>query len=185
MGGRACGKTSILNQYLRQVFVDRYQVTTGEVHSKSLEVKGEDIDLHIWDTPGGCCFDASNQHAIKNCDAFLLVYAVDDALSFESVMELQDNIISTRGPVTIAFAGTKADLKSNQWFENQEHIWDFVSVDFGYTHHEISAKTGRGISKVFEDIAVQWRKAVKKPKKMNVPKWLRNCSLTRCFKHVL
>ncbi|XP_046554744.1 ras-like protein 1 [Haliotis rubra] len=174
MGGPRCGKTSILNQYIHHIFADRHQITKGEVHSKKLQVRGEHIQLQIWDAPDD--FNASNQHAILNSDAFLLVYAMDDALSFERVMALQDNIISTRGPVTIVLAGTKADLTSDQWFENQKYLWDFVSVDFGYSHHEISSKTGRGISEVFADIVKQWRKAEKRPKKMKLPKCLRKFS---------
>ncbi|XP_071088121.1 ras-related protein Rap1-like [Haliotis cracherodii] len=174
MGGAVCGKTSVVAQYLRQVFLDRYFVTTGEIHNTTLEVEGKTIDLDIWDTPGGYCFDAARRYAIQNCDAFLLVYAMNNIASFEKAIALQEDIIATRGPVIIVFAGTKADVKHSQWLEHKQYISYFIGEESGCTHHEVSAKTGSGISEVFVDIVKQWRKGQKKPKKSKVPKWLKN-----------
>ncbi|XP_071094505.1 dexamethasone-induced Ras-related protein 1-like [Haliotis cracherodii] len=173
MGSAACGKTSIINQYLQQIFLNRYVVKVGEIHNTSLEVAGETIDLDIWDTSGVYCFDAARRKALQICDAFLLVYAMNDIVSFEKAIALQKDIIETRGPVTIVFAGTKADLKSSQWLEQQHHFSDFVREETCCTLHEVSAKTGSGISEVIVDIAKQWRKGQKKPKELKVAKWLK------------
>ncbi|XP_071094609.1 ras-related protein Rap1-like [Haliotis cracherodii] len=174
MGGAGCGKTSILNQNLRPIFMDMYCGTIGEIHNRTLDVEGETVDLDIWDTPGGYCFGAARSKAIQDCDAFMVVYAMNDLVSFEKALSLQEDIIATRGSVTIVFAGSKADLQSSQWLEQQHHFADFVREKTGCTHHEISAKTGSGISAVFVDIVQQRRKQQKKQKKSKVAKWLKN-----------
>ncbi|XP_046556005.1 ras-related protein RSR1-like [Haliotis rubra] len=182
MGAAACGKTSFLNQYLQQIFQHTYFVTVGEIHTTPVEVEGKPVDLDIWDTPGGLYFEALRMRAIQNCDAFLLVYAMDDIESFEKAIALQEDIMEMRGPVTTVFIGTKADLKSSQWLEQQHQFSDFVSERIGCAHHEVSAKTGSGISEVFVDIFKQWQKGQKKPRKSKIPKWLKNVSIDRTLK---
>ncbi|XP_067660588.1 ras-related protein Rap1-like [Haliotis asinina] len=163
MGAAACGKTSFLKQYLQKIFQQTYFVTVGETHNTTVEVEGQEVDLDIWDTPGGRYFEALRMRAIQNCDAFLLVYAMDDFASFEKATALHEDIIEMKGPITTVFIGTKADLKSSQWLEQQHQLSDFVSRTIGCAHHEVSAKTGSGISEVFVDIVKQWQKGQKKP----------------------
>jgi small GTP-binding protein len=53
LGDAGVGKSSLINQYVRQTFTNNYISTVGiDFQEKIMTVKGQRIKLQIWDTAG-------------------------------------------------------------------------------------------------------------------------------------
>lgn len=89
LGAAGVGKTSLIRRFLMDTFEPKHRRTVEELHSKEYEVCGATVKVEILDTSGSYSFPAMRKLSIQNSDAFALVYAVDDAESFESVKSLR------------------------------------------------------------------------------------------------
>lgn len=90
-------------------------------------------------------------------DAFLLVFAVDDAASFEQVVQLRDEILSHNNKErrSIIVVANKADYSSDLWRIKRELAETLVSIDWELAYVECSAKDGRNIIEIFRRIMLQ------------------------------
>ena len=59
--------------------------TVEDLHNGEYEVHGRTLKLEILDTSGSYQFPAMRRLSIRTADGFVLVYAIDDADSFEQV----------------------------------------------------------------------------------------------------
>jgi len=127
MGAAAVGKTCIVSRLLYAKFLTEYKETVEELHSGQYEVNGLPLTLDILDTSGSYQFPAMRRLSITMGDAFVLVYSVDDAASFEAVKRLRQEIICEKekdvdtsspdergrcGSVPIVIVGNKTDLQT-------------------------------------------------------------------------
>ncbi|KAI5712252.1 hypothetical protein M8J75_006956 [Diaphorina citri] len=85
MGGARVGKSSIISQFLYDRFISRYKETVEELHRGEYELPdGAQLTLDILDTSGAYQFPAMRELSISTADAFVLVYAVDDASTWDN-----------------------------------------------------------------------------------------------------
>lgn len=72
--------------------------------------------MDILDTSGAYEFPAMRALSISSADAFVLVYDVNDAATFEEVRALRDQIHETKSStaVPIVVVGNKTDLVGNR-----------------------------------------------------------------------
>lgn len=152
--GRACvGKTAILNQYIHKMFSDRYVVTVGDKHEKVVNVDGRQIEVEIMDTPGGYCFEYGRRQAIINADVFVLVYSVEEILSFQRVLELRESIFEKRGKeVPMVMVQTKTDIRKDKWFKDCESLHGLIPDGLQHPHFQVSAQGGSDMSVIFEEV---------------------------------
>lgn len=69
------------------------------------------LTLDILDTAGSYEFPAMRALSMKSADAFILVYDVTDASTFEEVRVTRDQILEVKGGVVpIVVVGNKIDL---------------------------------------------------------------------------
>jgi small GTP-binding protein len=93
--GRAArvGKSSIISQFLYDKFLPRYRETVEELHRGEYELQnGASLTLDILDTSGAYQFPAMRALSISTADAFILVYSIDDADTWEEVRRLRDQV---------------------------------------------------------------------------------------------
>ncbi|XP_047434906.1 RASD family member 3 [Mugil cephalus] len=160
LGAAGVGKSALIHRFLRDRFEHKYTRTVEELHVleyDNLASTGK-TRLEILDTSGSYSFPAMRQLRIRNSDAFALVYAVDDAASFEEVRRLRDEILELRGdksaPITVV--GSKADLTEAEGrvvpavgaMATVEGEWDANFV-------EASARTGGNAVGVFSALLQQ------------------------------
>lgn len=112
MGGAKVGKSSLICQFLYGTFSPKYKRTVEEMHHGDFSVGGVTLTLDILDTSGAYEFPAMRALSMSSADAFILVYDVNDASTFEEVRALRDQIHETKGgtAVPIVVVGNKVDL---------------------------------------------------------------------------
>ncbi|RXG70416.1 Dexamethasone-induced Ras-related protein 1 [Armadillidium vulgare] len=67
-----------------------YKPTVEELHRGEFEIEGETLILDLLDTSGTHQFPAMRELAIKQSDAVVLVYAINDTESWEMLKMLKD-----------------------------------------------------------------------------------------------
>lgn len=69
-----------------------YKPTVEELHRGEYEIEGETLILDLLDTSGSHQFPAMRELAIRQSDAFLLVYSIDNAGTWDVVTTLRDEV---------------------------------------------------------------------------------------------
>lgn len=155
MGAAKVGKTAIINQFLYDSFTPKYTRTVEEMHHGEYEVSGMSLTLDILDTSGSFEFPAMRELSINTADAFILVYAINDAESFEEVRNLREVILNTKQKsVPIVVVGNKNDLEEQRAvpLETAETI---VLLNWENGFLEASAKENLNVLHVFKELLNQ------------------------------
>ena len=161
LGDGQVGKTSLILRLTGNEFNDSQLTTVGK-ESYIYQVKLHDYDLKmkIWDTAGQERFKSMSVQVIKNSDAVILVYAIDDRNSFNALDQwlnkLNDTIDISKKPIMII--GNKSDVESDKRVVTYEEGKKYAD-EKGYHFYETSAKNNINIKEAFDDIFEQLYKA--------------------------
>ena len=121
LGDSGVGKSSILNRFTDEKFTTDFFTTLGvEYKQKSIEVKGRQVLLQIWDTAGTPIYTFSGQERFKtitpvyykSVDGVVLVYDITEPKSFENVEYWLQNLSdhADRSKMSFVLAANKADM---------------------------------------------------------------------------
>ncbi|XP_069955305.1 ras-related protein Rap-1b isoform X2 [Cherax quadricarinatus] len=155
MGAAKVGKTAIINQFLYDTFTSKYTRTVEEMHHGEYEVSGISLTLDILDTSGSYEFPAMRELSVNTADAFILVYSITDAASFEEVRHLREFILQTKKEaVPIVVVGNKADLE-DQRVVPLETAETTVLVKWENGFLESSAKDNLNVLHIFKELLNQ------------------------------
>ena len=115
--------------------------------------------LHIYDAAGQERFKEMAKIYYQNADAVLVVYAINQKTSFDSIDEWRDSILNTNPEALIFLVANKSDLyqlpdsevNSGEIVTEQdgEQKADSLNVQF----HVVSAKDGSNIHELFQTVA--------------------------------
>lgn len=157
MGAAKVGKSSLISQFLYGAFSTKYKRTIEEMHHADFNVQGVHLTLDILDTSGAYEFPAMRALSISSADAFVLVYDVNDAGTFEEARALRDQIHETKGgtAVPIVVVGNKTDLDLEERQVDTETTESVVTVDWENGFVETSAKDNVNVSQVFKELLQQ------------------------------
>ncbi|OQR66439.1 GTP-binding protein Rhes-like [Tropilaelaps mercedesae] len=159
MGASRVGKSAIIQQFLYNRYPAKYVPTVEEFHSGEFDFNGASITLDIIDTSGSYEFPAMRRLSIEKGDAFLLVFSIDDAASFEQVVRLRDEIFAHNNRQlerrSIIVVANKTELSSERWRVKREIAETLVAIDWELGYVECSAKEGRGIIEIFRRLMLQ------------------------------
>ena len=160
LGDGQVGKTSLILRLTGNEFNDSQLTTIGkESYIQQVNLHGYELKMKIWDTAGQERFKSMSVQVIKNSDAVILVYSIDDINSFKALDQwlgkLNETTDITKKPIIIV--GNKADLENNRQIPYEEG--KKYADSKGYNFYETSAKTGNGIKEAFDDIFEQLYKA--------------------------
>ncbi|XP_045211662.2 ras-related protein Rap-2c-like [Mercenaria mercenaria] len=149
MGTSGVGKSSIINQFINNKFTEIHKETVEELHRHSMKFETVSVDIDILDTSGSYQFPAMRKLAIATGDAFVLVYSVTNAESFETVKSLREEIKEHTHDrkYSIVVVANKTDLGD----VTGEHAVNesVVCMDWEEKFVTTSAKTGENIDTVF------------------------------------
>lgn len=156
LGAAGVGKTALIRRFLMDTFEPKHRRTVEELHSKEYEVSGATVKVEILDTSGSYSFPAMRKLSIQNSDAFALVYAVDDAESFESVKSLREEILEVKEDKfpPIVVVGNKAESGSERQVPAEDAL-SLVELDWNSRFVETSAKDNENVLEVFRELLQQ------------------------------
>ncbi|XP_053144961.1 GTP-binding protein Rhes-like [Hemicordylus capensis] len=156
LGAAGVGKTALIRRFLQDTFEPKHRRTVEELHSKEYEVSGTTIKIEILDTSGSYSFPAMRKLSIQNSDAFALVYAVDDAESFECVKTLHDEILELKEDKfpPIVVVGNKAETGGLRQVLPEDAL-SLVELDWNSRFLEASAKENENVVEVFKELLQQ------------------------------
>jgi len=155
LGSGGVGKTSLTLMFVRGEFVEQYVPTIEDEFQKNIKIDDETYQACIVDTAGQDEFKDIKNQAIRQCDGFVLVYAVDDESSVEAMKELFEMICQYKGNnPKVIILGNKCDLPKTSWKNTKEEVKSKIS-SWGSKLPivEVSAKAGIGVNESFEKIS--------------------------------
>jgi Ras-related protein Rab-6A len=142
-GDVAVGKTSIINTLLGNKFTEEYEPSIGvDFFSKTMNYKGKQIKLQIWDSAGQEKFRSLIPNYIRGASLIFLVYDITNQQSFTHLpdwIKFINNIENTN----IVIVGNKIDLDNKRVITFEEG--KKFAEENNYEIYEVSAKEGTGL----------------------------------------
>ena len=164
IGNSGVGKTSIINQYITNVFNEEQLTTTGATYSTKklfIESKNKTISFEIWDTAGQEKYRSLTKMFYKDSSIVIMVYDITNEESFNDIKNywFEEVINNINENVIMAIAGNKNDLIENEKV-NEEEVKNFAN-EKGMHYAFISAKMKNGIDELFKDIGNKYYDSLK------------------------
>ena len=160
VGESGVGKTSIISQFVDQIFDEELQTSTGGTFSaKTLTFNnGKSIKLEIWDTAGQEKYRALTKMFYNNALACVLVYDITRKNSFEELQNYWLHQIkeSAQDDIILAIAANKSDLIDKEQVD--EELARQFAKDNGALFFCTSAKDSVGINELFIGIGKKYYK---------------------------
>jgi small GTP-binding protein len=155
IGDANTGKTSLINRYITNSFMDRYICTVGvDFMMKTITYDGQTIKLQIWDTAGMERYKQITTSYYRGAQAAIICFDLTSKESFKSMNKWIDEFSLHYNPIFqkfIVIVGNKADLIDKRAVSLEE-IEEFVKMN-NYLYFESSAKTGEKVDELFQTIA--------------------------------
>ncbi|RWS07926.1 GTP-binding protein Rhes-like protein [Dinothrombium tinctorium] len=168
LGASRVGKTAIIKQFVENSFPEHHDATVEEWYSTEFDMGNNGtLTLNILDT-AGTGFPEMRRMEIKNFEAFILVFDVNDYDSFEEVRCLRERIIEAkRKPATttnadisevnyppIVIVGNKNDSPSKR-VVSKELAETISTIDWENGYVDASAKEDVNVCEVFRELSIQ------------------------------
>ncbi|KRX01095.1 P-loop containing nucleoside triphosphate hydrolase [Pseudocohnilembus persalinus] len=160
LGDSGVGKTSLLNQYVKQKFTQQYRATVGaDFMSKEVVVDDKQISLQIWDTAGQDRFQTLGASFYRGTECCVLVYDITDPKSFEDLDEWRREFLTQGNPTDpdvfpFVVIGNKCDRVDQKKVElSQVEQWCKTVGKQTIPNFECSAKENIGVDAAFQEIA--------------------------------
>ena len=155
VGESGVGKTSIITQYIDNIFQKDQQSTIGGTFStKTVKCgNGKILKLEIWDTAGQERYRSVTKLFYKDANAAILVYDITNKFSFEEIQNYWFGQVKDSAPenIIIAIVANKLDLYENEQVD--ETIARKYAQDNNALFASTSAKNTPGIEDLFIEIA--------------------------------
>ncbi|CAL1278529.1 unnamed protein product [Larinioides sclopetarius] len=151
VGAGGVGKSALTIQLIQNHFVDEYDPTIEDSYRKQVVIDGETCLLDILDTAGQEEYSAMRDQYMRTGEGFLLVFAVNNAKSYEDISMYREQIkrVKDADDVPMVLVGNKCDLPMTE-----------LAKSYGIPFIETSAKTRMGVDDAFYTLVREIRKDV-------------------------
>ncbi|KAJ3429248.1 gtp-binding protein rheb [Anaeramoeba flamelloides] len=153
LGSKGVGKTSIIQRFVSDGFVNEYTPTIENTFQKTLTFNGMKYDLTLVDTRGQDKYATSITSYTGATDGFVLIYNICDSKSFELVSTLNEEIQFETGGTALIIVGNMTDLGNERQISTDQGKKLAEKLNCGFV--ECSAKDNININGVFEAILDQ------------------------------
>ncbi|CAG9311354.1 unnamed protein product [Blepharisma stoltei] len=152
LGEGRVGKTSLTLKAARNVFHEDEQSTVNaNFLIKEITVQGVSIKLNLWDTAGQERFRALAPNYYRGAKGAVIAYDITDRSSFDRVVSwVRELGMQADKDICIVIAGNKCDRESERQISRAEALEYAKKV--GVTHFDTSAKTGKGVEEIFQEL---------------------------------
>jgi small GTP-binding protein len=142
----------LCQQFLQQKFVIDHKETVDEMYSTEIALVDRHISLEILDTAGIDEFPVMRRLAIARGDAFLIVYAVNDAYSFDIARQMRQLVCEIKGelttsPIPMVIVGNKCDVNTREI--NQDYAETIVRDQWKTNHVETTCHDRESVLNAF------------------------------------
>jgi small GTP-binding protein len=122
LGKSLVGKSALTYRFINDKFPEEHDTTIEDQYSLPIEIEGIQCKLEILDTAGQDDYQSMLDTWINSVDGFILVYAIDDKESFESMKMRYERIVKNKGnnKYSIVIAGNKCDLENKRKVSREE-----------------------------------------------------------------
>ena len=153
LGNSAVGKTSLIYRFMNANLPQEYEPTFEDRFKTTLKIKERNYELEILDTAGEDYYQNMFDQWISFGEGFLLVFAINDKKSFDSIKEIY-NRLKRRTEIylhKLILVGNKKDLENERKVtyseaKSQADEWNIEYI-------ETSTKTDFNCKKAFENLA--------------------------------
>jgi len=147
VGERACGKTTLIHRYVKNIFLDGMKMTVGvDFSTKTIEMDGSTYRLQLWDIAGQERFGHMCPMYYREADGAFVVYDVKEPATLELAARwkesLDQNLSDDEYRLPVILIGNKSDLPH----ETDAKMLDGFCEQHGFIRwFETSAKKNTGI----------------------------------------
>jgi small GTP-binding protein len=153
VGEGGVGKTSITLRYTEDRFDDAMKMTIGvNFASKKVTIDENNVTLMLWDLGGQPRFREVISDYFKGARIAIAVYDATRTFSLQRLSDWLDRVKENAPDCQIIFVGNKIDERENGSGVTLEDAAEMAS-EYGAECMEVSAKTGEGVSAMFEAAA--------------------------------
>ncbi|MFX0054235.1 MAG: Rab family GTPase [Promethearchaeota archaeon] len=153
VGEGGVGKTSITVRYTENRFDEEMKMTIGvNFASKEVFLEEDSVRLMLWDLGGQPRFRDVVSGYFKGARVALAVYDANRYFSLERLIDWISRVKENAPDCQLIFVGNKIDERQNGQGVPLEEGREFAAR-YGAACVEVSAKTGEGISELFEVVA--------------------------------
>jgi small GTP-binding protein len=154
LGDSGVGKSCIMLKFTENLFSMNHVPTIGvDFKFKVVKLKGSNVKLQIWDTAGQERFKTLARTYYNGAMGIVITYDCTKRESFENVRGWLETIkLQASEHTALVLVGNKADLDDKQVSDQQGRL---LAEDLAVKFFLTSAKTGQGISEVFESLACE------------------------------
>ena len=152
LGDSTVGKTAILRQYCKNVFLGKYVTTVGiDFQMKYINLNNKKIRLQIWDTAGQERYRVVTKNYFNSSDGFIIVYDITNRETFKSINNWIEQITTIAGEnIKCIIFGNKNDLIDKR--QVQEEEGRELAKKYKSNFFETSAKSGDNVEEGFKSI---------------------------------
>jgi len=154
LGDFSVGKTSLVRQFVRQSFSDKYLTTVGvKVDTKVVSLDAErQVKFVLWDVAGEKSIGPLQRQYLKGMAGYMLVVDGTRLPTLTSAKTIQQQIVSEHGDLPFCLLVNKQDLVEQLEITPPTLEQNALSA---WTTFFTSAKTGAEVETAFDRLAEQ------------------------------
>lgn len=153
LGSFAVGKTSLIRQYVKGIFDEKYQTTLGvKIDKKTVTINDELLELILWDLAGDDEFITVQKSYLRGSAAVVLVADGTRSETLDIAIKLKEKVFSSIGEVPFVLLINKKDL-FDSWTVDQKKVKQLK--EDGWNLIYTSAREKASVESVFQNITLQ------------------------------
>jgi len=164
LGAGKVGKTSLIRAFFEQPFEDDHKPTVDDYYLHGIRVDGVYYNVCIADTSGTYSFPVMRRFAISHCRGFIVMYSLNDPLSFQTALNIMDEIIdllaSKYRRIPLLLVANKLDCDDRMVASHEAKAELHTRPQLLSVYTEVSSKSGVGVDGIFQSL-VNMMQAVK------------------------
>ncbi len=147
LGSFAVGKTSLVQQFVRSIFSEKYHTTIGvKIDQKIVHLNHIEINLMLWDIHGEDDYQKVKPAYVMGSSGYFIVMDGTRRNTIDKGLELQKMAEKVSGGAPFIILVNKADM-ADEWEITEEDIKSME--ESGMKVIKTSAKTGEQVEEAF------------------------------------
>lgn len=153
LGSFAVGKTSLVQQFVKSIFSEKYQTTIGvKIDQKELSLEDQAVKLLLWDIHGEDDFQKVRASYLTGAAGFMLVADGTRSGTLDVAKDLKQLADNTLGNKPFLLLVNKSDL-TEDWELSGAEVESLKEK--GWDVYYTSAKTGENVETAFRQLTQQ------------------------------